>query len=317
MNYKELEKQEKLKNVYVLKGDAFLCQQAKNQIIAKLNIDKINISEFNDENFDVNNIVNSCNQFSFFAENRLVCVESKLKDLTKQEQKTLQDYVDNPNQNCILLFIDDLGSKNFDFLKNIEIIECKVNDIFLTSYVKSEFEKQNKQIENINIKKLCDYCLNNLTRINLEIKKICDYMQSQTEVSGEIIDLLVFKDMEQQVFALTDALGYKNKTKALSTVNQMLSSGESPIKILGLINGQFRRMMFAKINKGSNQELANALGCKEYAITKAKEQANRFSASSLKKVLNLLLETDFNIKDGQMAQENALYYLVLSILDMQ
>ena len=36
---------------------------------------------------------------------------------------------------------------------------------------------------------------------------------------------------------------------------------------------------------------------------------------SLKKILNLLLEADYNIKSGQMSQENALYYLVLAILN--
>ena len=315
MNFKELQNQKQLKNAYLLKGDTFLCEQARKQIVDMLGVTAINISEFNDENFDVNDIVNACNQFSFFEESRIVCVYNKLKELSKIEQKTLQDYINNSNNLCTLIFVDDTNSKCFDFLKNVEIVDCKASESFIYDYIKSEFAKQNKQIDNVAIKKLSDYCLNDLVRINLEIKKICDYLQSDSEVTSQTVELLVAKEIELQVFALTEALGNKNKDKSLSTLKKMLDDGESPIKILGLINGQFRRMLFAKINKGSTAELASALGCKEYAITKAKEQANKFSASSLKKILNLLLDADYNIKSGQMSQENSLYYLVLAILN--
>lgn len=315
MNYKEIENQKELKNAYLLKGDAFLCEKAKNQIIQIANVKQINISEFNDENFDAYEIVSVCNQFSFFEENRVVCVRSKSKELLKSEQKALQDYINNPSKLSILIFIDDINSKCFDFLKSVEIVECKASESFLIEYIKTEFAKNGKQIENSDCKKIVEYCLNNLVRINLEIKKICDYMQNENQVTSQIIDLLVSQETELQVFALTDALGNKNKNKALLTVKEMLEENESPIKILGLINGQFRRMLFAKINKGSTAELASVLGCKEFAITKAKEQANKFSAQSLKNILNLLLEVDYNIKSGQMSQENTLYYLILAILN--
>ena len=93
----------------------------------------------------------------------------------------------------------------------------------------------------------------------------------------------------------------------------MLKAGEQPIKILGLISSHFRRVFFAKINKQSPQELASLLGCKEYAVVKAKQESANFSAKQLKDIQNLLLEVDYNIKSGLMAQENALYYLIMKI----
>ena len=125
----------------------------------------------------------------------------------------------------------------------------------------------------------------------------------------------MFKDTELKVFDLTNALGAKDGNRALKILNDMLESGEPPIKILGLINGNFRRMMFAKINKGSNADLANVLNVKEFAISKAKEASARFSASQLKNIINLLLEADYNIKSGELTQENVLYYIVCKIVD--
>ena len=59
------------------------------------------------------------------------------------------------------------------------------------------------------------------------------------------------------------------------------------------------------------------LGCKEFAITKAKEQGAKYSAKQLKDIQELILETDYNIKSGIMSQENALYYLIFAIVNMK
>lgn len=315
MNYQDLDSSSISQPIYLLKGDAFLCQDAKNKIMQKLNISKINVSLFTDENLDINNIINACNQFSFFNEKRMVIVQDIEKELSNDNKNRIENYVKNPNNDCILLLIDTIGSKVFDFLKNVDIIECKPNDYFIQNYIKNKVEKQGNLITPENCQKLNDYCLGNLNRISLEIKKLCDYLGKDKEITSQVIDSLVFKDTELKVFDLTNALGVKDGNKALKILNDMLSSGEPPIKILGLINGNFRRMMFAKINKGSNSDLAKALNVKEFAIAKAKESSACFSASQLKNIINLLLEADYNIKSGEMSQENVLYYVVCKIVN--
>ena len=315
MNYQDLENSTITQPVYLLKGDAFLCQDSKNKIIQKLNISKINISVFTDENFDVNDTLNACNQFSFFSEKRMVIVQDLVKELTNDNKIRIENYLKNPNADCVLILIDTIGSKVFDFIKNAEVIECKPNDFFVQKYIKNKVENLGNTISPENCKKLNDYCLGNLNKISLEIKKLCDYLGKDKEITAQIIDLLVFKDTELKVFDLTNALGVKDGNRALKILNDMIKSGEPPIKILGLINSNFRRLMFAKINKGSNSDLAKALNVKEFAIAKAKESAGFFSASQLKNIINLLLEADYNIKSGVMSQENVLYYVVCKIVN--
>lgn len=314
MNYQDLEKSCISQPIYLIKGDAFLCQDAKNKIIQKLNISKINVSLFTDENFDVNNTLNACNQFSFFSEKRMVIVQDLAKELTNDNKFRFENYSKNPNIDCVLILIDTISSKVFDFMKNVEVIECKPNDFFVQNYIKNNVEKLGNTISLQNCKKLNDYCLGNLNRITLEIKKLSDYVGKNKEITAQVIDNLVFKDTELKVFDLTNALGVKDGNRALKILNDMITSGEPPIKILGLINANFRRMMFAKINKGSNADLSKALNVKEFAIAKAKESASFFSASQLKNIINLLLEADYNIKSGVMSQENVLYYVVCKIV---
>ena len=314
MNYQELIKSNIDANVYLLKGDAFLCQQAKKQIVEKLKVTNIGISLFTDENFDVNNLLNACNQFSFFDEKRVVIVQDLTKELSQDNKTRIINYSKAPNTNCVLVLIDTISSGVFDFLKDVAVVECKTSELFVVDYISKQFKDNNKQIAIDVCKKINEYCLGDLNRINLEIKKICDYLLDQTEVTDQVVDLLVAKETELKVFELTDALGKKDYNKSIKCLNEMLVAGEPPIKILSLIAGTFRRMLFAKINKGTNAELAKALNVKEYAITKAKQMSAFFSASQLKNILSLLLEADYSIKSGQMTQENVLFFVVAKIV---
>lgn len=311
MIYTELKNKQLNKNIYLLVGDSFLIKQTINQIAQKYNIDKINISEFNDENFDARAITNACNQFSFFSEKRIVVAYEPAKELINSEKSILLDYTKNPNADCLLLFVSASGL--FDFIKDIETIECKPSDLYLSDYVKKEFEKYGKTISSVDANKLISYCKGNLNRISLEIKKISDYLDNENIVTAQIIDEMVTRDTELKVFDLTTHISQKNAEKAHKVLFDMLKAGEPPYKILGLISSHFRRVFFAKINKGTNAELAKALGCKEYAVTKAKEESARFTAKQLKDIQNLILEADYNIKSGFMSQENTLYYLVMKI----
>ena len=53
------------------------------------------------------------------------------------------------------------------------------------------------------------------------------------------------------------------------------------------------------------------------AITKAKQQASNFTAIALKKIIELILNVDYMIKSGQMSAENAIHYLIFSIMEIK
>ena len=311
MIYTEVKTKQSLNNVYILQGDEYIVSTTIKDIANILQVGQINLSEFNDENFDVRAIVNACNQFSFFNEKRFVVVYPPEKEITAQNKQLLLSYISSPNLDCYLLLIN--SNLKFDFVKDVEIIDCKPSETSLIKIVDGEFKKYGKQINKEQIVQLISYCRGNLNRIVLEIKKICDFMQDTKIVNSQIIENMVAKDTELKVFDLTTYMAQKNVEKAEVVLNNMLKAGEPPIKILGLISNHFRRVFFAKINKGTNAELAQNLGCKEYAIVKAKGDSAKFTAKQLKDIQALILEADYNIKSGAMTQENALYYILMKI----
>lgn len=311
MNYIQLKEVATLKNVYVLTGDNYITKSVVDDIATKLNVSSINISKFNEENFDMQMLLNACNQFSFFNEKRIILVEGLLEQIKTADKNMLLSYCENANADCYLLIIDN--AEIFSFLKNVEKIECVPSEKFVFDFVKNEFQKNNKNISLQACKKLIEYARADLIRLKLEIKKICDYLGNDCDVSEALVNELVMPDIELKVYELTNKLAEKNVKVAHRILYDMLKSGEPPIKILGLISNFFRRAFYAKISKNSDANLAVELGCKEFAIKKARESVKNFSAKELKDIQNLILETDYNIKSGAMLQENALYYLIMKI----
>ena len=174
--------------------------------------------------------------------------------------------------------------------------------------VVKELEKYNKKISKEALDTLYDYCNGYLTRMMSEIVKLAYYDLDEPLITKKLVESCVSKDNEFVIFELTDALGKKDGDKAITILNQM------PKEVLGLITNHFRRLFFISTSGLDDKALSSLFGIKEFAVSKQRQQIKNFSKMQLKKIFALLEKIDYDIKSGAMLQENAVYYLVLSIL---
>ena len=303
---------EKIENCYLLEGDDFYLYDKAFSMIkkaSKLELEEFNLLKFDDENYSMQAVLDACEVLPMGSDYKIVVLKNIAK-FSENDKKMLQNYLKNPSKTTILIIFD-----YFDKLTNLKqevaFVDCKRFDRKTAiAVLLNEFTKRNKQISGEAIECLLDYCNGYLTRAMNEIDKLCYYDITDPLVTKKIVDQLVTKDNDFVVYELTEALGQKNSDKAITILNSM--SKEQGL--LGLIVNHFRRLFFIATSGLENKELANLLGVKEYAISKQRSQINNFSTMQLKKIYALLEEVDFNIKSGAMLQENALYYLTLSIL---
>ena len=305
-----------LENIYRVVGSDFL------QIDGVLNEFKhfcgedyieLNQTIFDDENFSVDDIINACNQVPFLAEKRLVILKdvSKVTEIDKQK---LFDYSKNPNKDCILVVIDN--NKNFSTIKS-KLIECKpLNFSDLSKIITDYLSGLNIKIENSAIKLLVENCSFNISKLMTELKKLSDYVGENGNIDANDVINLVTKNDDYSVFELSDALSKKQSSRAVKTLKLMLENSE-PLMIVSLLAGHFRRLFFAKISTESSLEISKILGVKEYSIIKAREQAENFTAKNLKKIMELILDTEYLIKSGQMNAVNGVHFLIFSILEIK
>lgn len=303
---------EGLENCYYMYGEDYeLYIRGYNMILkrASLNFEDFNLVKFDDDNFSMKAVLDGCEVMPMGDEWRVVVLKN-IQKITENDKKLLAEYLKSPVQSTILI-IFDMYEKLSSLKNEMTIVDCKRFDqATCLSVIASEFAKKGKQISSEAAATLFDYCNGYLTRIVSEVDKLAFYDLDDHLVTKKLVDQMVTKDDEVVVFELTEALGQRNGDKAI----KLLESLKKEPGILGLITNHFRRLFFISISDMPDKELASLLGVKEFAISKQKAQVKNFSKMQLKKIYALLEKVDYMIKSGAMLQENALSFLVLSIL---
>lgn len=303
---------EGLSPCYLLQGDDYYLYDKAFAMIKKtagIEMEEFNLIKFDDENYSMKAVLDACEVLPIGSDKKIVLLKNVVK-VTEGEKKLLEEYIKKPCDSTILI-IFDYYEKFTSIKEDVAFVDCKRFDTkTATSVIVNEFAKRNKQISLEGCQTLLDYCDGYLTRVMNEIDKLSYYDMTNPLVSKKMVEELVNKDTSYVVYELTEALGQKNGDKAIKILEKMIKEQG----IFALITNHFRRLFFIAISDLDDGALANLLGVKEYAIKKQREQVKNFSKRQLKKIYSLLEEVDYNIKSGAMLQENALYYLVLSIL---
>lgn len=274
---------------------------------AEINLPDFNFVKFDDENYSMVAVINACEVLPMGDNYRVILVKN-IEKISENDKKLLISYLNNPSPSSILVFFDFYGK--LGSVKNVQTVDCnKFDKALLTNIVAREVERKNKQISGEAIEKLIDYCGCSMTRIVSELDKLVYYDLDNPLITAPLVEKMVTRDDEVVIYELTEALGQKNGDKAIKCLEKLKKEG-----IFGLITNHFRRLFFIAISNLPDNELANLLSVKEYAIKKQRAQVKNFSIKQLKKIYALLEEVDYLIKSGAMLQENALSYLILSIL---
>jgi len=148
---------------------------------------------------------------------------------------------------------------------------------------------------------LISYAGTGLQGLSAEVDKLCLFAGNGGTIRRADIESLVARSTEQNVFALVEELANLRLEKALALFYELLKQREEPIKIAALIARQFRIMIQVKElgqQSYSQQQIASQLGLHPYAIKIAGEQARKFDADRLRKILSHLSELDYQMKTG-------------------
>ncbi len=322
MKFVELKKHLITNNFYhcynLFGDDSFLIDSSKNLLFKYASnqneFDRIMLSA---ENFNQQNVLSILNTPSFFGGNKIVVLTGVEKTKNKDVLKLVEDYSKFPNSQSIFILISNeslfdenkFNSKNF--FCNVDCNRLDRNTI--SSWINATLKEKNATITDEAKLLLIDYTNEYLSRISLELEKLISY--SNGNITKDDVELLVEKSLEFSVFELTENIGIGNRKKTFEILSHMMEDKKSAPTVLSLIQNYFRRMLFSAITPKTNLQIANELGVKEYAVKKAKETSKLFSKIALKDIVELCGELDFKVKSGQTNYKNAVYYLIMYILE--
>lgn len=301
-------------SVYLLEGeDAYFREHGKEMIIKKfVSEPDLNLSFF-DGTSDVQAVNASLSGIPFMSKKRMTVVSEFYPD--KKGILTFDEFLKKPHSDSVLLIVNEKPCEALKKYPAVLKVDCGKADIsIIVKWIKATFAAAGASIDGETAARLAEYCLLDMTRINNETQKLISYAGKGGVIDIHDVDALVTRDMEYKIYEMTNFVGQKKFDKALESVTDMLSKGEASAKLIVSIFNYYRRLLHVALSDLSDAELAKAFGIKEYAVTKTREQAKKFSKKSLKKAVDTLTAADYLFKSGKQDEKSAMWLSLFKIM---
>ncbi|MBQ6495481.1 MAG: DNA polymerase III subunit delta [Bacilli bacterium] len=311
-----------MKNFYILYGeDKSIIENELNILLKKEN--KQDIIKYSLDNTKIEDIIEDASMISMFSNKKIILIENSnflgaSKSLDNIE--ILENYINNYNPNTYIIFIAniekvDTRKKIYKLInKTGTIIECnKKDNTYIINFINNYLKENKYKLNDIN------YFLNivgtNLDNIKNELDKLFMYKIEDKTINNEDINKICLKNIEEEVFVLTDSIIAKDKNKALNLLKDFLNKNYEEITLLIMLANQFRFLFQVKRleNKSINyNEIAKILEVNPYRVKYTERKIYNYSEKEITDKIKELAKYDHDIKLGLIDKKLALELFILN-----
>ena len=308
----EFEKQlDRIKNgqvnlVYLVQGKEPYLQELARKVFLETIVapedQDLNVGRFNMEEVSIQTAIQDAESVPFFGERRLVLVDNPSFFTGEKEKKSmdhqlerLQAYLENPMDSSVMVFFApydklDQRKKIVKQLKKVavlldasELTERDVKQYIQDSLRNHQYSIQEEALETLLVK--TQYSLTNSMK---ELDKLMIASIDTKMIPLELVESLVAKTLEQNIFELGESILKKEGVKALQIYHDMLLQKEDPLKMNAILLGQFRLLLqvsYLKKEGYQEPEIQKTLGVHPYRVKIALQQSRRFGLPLLERRL--------------------------------
>ncbi|MDD5551701.1 MAG: DNA polymerase III subunit delta [Candidatus Pacebacteria bacterium] len=267
-------------------------------------------TEANEEGFE--KLKDRIETISMFSEKKLIIIEDLLS-ANRMIQEKFQKYLKEKNifkaEDISVIFFErkspDKRLKMFKELfknsfKKQEFSE--LSTIKVKSFIDEEIEKIGGKIEPLAVENLVIFFGNDLWQIENEIQKLVTFKSGEIITQKDVEELCV-SNIDLNIFETIEAIAKKDKKKALKLISNHLEKGENEIRILSMINYQFRNLIKIRNLMDENKnfyQIQKISKLHPFVVKKTLPIARDFSIQELKNIYGKILETDFALKTGKV-----------------
>ncbi|MBD0315902.1 MAG: DNA polymerase III subunit delta [Nitrospiraceae bacterium] len=245
-------------------------------------------------------IVTCASEVPVFAERRLVIVKTAEK-LSARDGEPLLNYLASPMDATTLAFVSAKLDGRLKLSQTMAragvVVDCApLREPQVLPWIAQEAEQLNVRLDPEARHLLKEMSGGSLYGIRRELEKLASYAASGRPVTAADVYLLRGMEPGASVFDLTLAVAESSRGRALSILARNLEAGEAPLRILGSLAWQYRRLWKVKelVREGGRDgEAARTL---RMDPAKVRTFLGRFSDEHLQLALHLFLQADAQLK---------------------
>ena len=315
--------------IVVIYGEEIFLMEQKLQALKKeyaCNEENMNYSVYRCNEDSMESVLEDLITPPFFTEKKMIVLKNPYFLTTKKIKKDnneigfFEKCLDNDGEQT--LFVVYHVGKDFDERKKIvkrlrkeaKFFEIdKVNHYKLSDSTRQAIKRRDAKIDDDAPDLLLSRLGDSLNNVALEVEKLCLYSK---HITYDIVDSLVSKPLDENVFDLTSAILQRNRQKMFAIYKDLMVLNEEPIKLIVLIAGQMRLMYQVKLldRKGyMDKEIGKILGINPYRLKYIRQEGKEFDLNQLLKCLDELSKLDVQIKTGKIDKKLGLELFMIRI----
>jgi DNA polymerase-3 subunit delta len=266
-------------------------------------------------------LVNLCQTLPFMSEMRLVIV----KDLDAYKAADLEHmvpYLNDPSPSTCLVMLSNQG--RFEKKAVISAVEAhgvvtrvfQLRDNEIVNWVISKAKEKGLAFPADAAQLLWQIIGSDLQKLVNELEKIGIYLKDRKAVSFDDVKAVAGDFREYTSFDLANAVGAKNREKALLILFRLVQEGEAPVGLLASIAWHFRRLTIVKSLEREGVHSDEAMKKLRppvifHQVAQFKEQVRRYTLDELRDVFEALLSADRMLKSSSMSGRLVLERMIL------
>lgn len=323
MKFTELSKQlkEGVAPVYLMEGEeSYFRDHAVESVRAACGITQplLNDVRFEGENLkgDLSSFRDGLYALPFLDEKRLVRVYGFYP--TEREWETfLKPYAEKPCPSTVLVFVNEgkkAGSAELKRKKGVTYVDCSRADReTLSRWVFNLLRREGLAPETEAAERIVTYCALDAARMKRETEKLALLLGQGSPVTAKIVEENVAKDAEYKIYELTQAASKRNFTAFSEILSDLLGKGYDENAALSALVSHFKTLTELSRLRGSDEELAKALGMHPYAVKTSREVARRLGAERTQQLYRELYALLSGMRGGLYLKTGALSAAVAKI----
>jgi DNA polymerase-3 subunit delta len=286
--------------VYLLLGDD---EERKSRGIEKLRAGRT-VEAYEASATSPETLVSACSSFSLFGEGPFVV----LKDLdawNAAQKAVIVDYLKDPSPGADLILLGKkLGARErlLSAVKNSGEVHTfdQPTGKALVRWLVGHAKKMDLDLPDDVAEDLTIRCSGDKMRLLQETEKLALYVGDGTATHDDVAALCP-PDVQSNIFAFVDSLAGGERDRALALLEDLIGTGEPPLRLTFMIRRQFQLVARARalLERGTPQkELASRLKVPPFVARKLEEQGRKLDEEDLERALAQIQDLESGLKGG-------------------
>ncbi len=308
--------------------DTFHINSKIKQSIERHGVDEFNTTRYDLDDTPITEALTDAMTVPFMTEKKVVIAENarflgteKVKTKIQHDEAALTRYLDAPTDSTLLIITAPVAKLDkrkllVKTLNTFTVVACELKGAKdLTVWARRQAGNAGMTFDTNALDLFIKRVAHSSEFAYHEMRKLLMYVRGENRIDEDAVKAVITKNIEDNVYEITNALLEKNHRKALSVYHDLITHSEDPMRILSTIVFKYREILHVKslLAKGFKQrdvaEHYNVSSGRAYYMV---QNAKAVDLERLKTHLKHLESLDFNIKSGRLDKRIGLELFILS-----